>query len=71
MVSTPKAPEVRYPDALPPPPERSDADTASLAEQQRSKFFRKGGRASTMLTGGSGTEGSSSAIRFLGGAART
>lgn len=71
MVSTPKAPEVRYPDPLPPPPERTDADTSALAEEQRAKFFRKGGRASTMLTGGSGTEGGTSAIRFLGGASRT
>lgn len=71
MVSTPKMPEVRYPDLLPPPPERSDAQTQALAEAQRSRFFRGGGRATTMLTGGSGTEGGTGAIRFLGGAART
>lgn len=71
MVSRPKMPEVRYPDPLPPPPERTDTETARLAEDQRSAFFKRGGRAMTMLTGGSGTEGSASAIRFLGGAART
>lgn len=71
MVSRPKMPEVRYPDPLPPPPERSGSETQALAEQQRSQFFRRGGRATTMLTGGAGTEGDSGAIRFLGGAART
>lgn len=69
-MSSPSPPPVRYPDPLPPPPERSDADTQALAEQQRQKFFR-GSRANTMLTGGEGTGGGSSAIRFLGGAAKT
>lgn len=64
-------PEIRYPDPLPPAPDRSDAQTQALAEQQRSQFFRRGGRAATMLTGGTGTEGGSGAIRFLGAAART
>lgn len=71
MVSTPKMPAVRYPDPLPPPPERSGSETQALAEQQRAQFARRGGRATTMLTGGTGTEGGSGAIRFLGGAART
>lgn len=64
-------PQVQTPDALPPPPERSDPETAALAESQRARFGRGGGRASTMLTGGSGTGGGQSAVRFLGGAART
>lgn len=70
MVSTPKAPAVRYPDPLPPTPERTDAETAALADEQRGQFARRG-RAATMLTGGAGTEGGTSAVRFLGGAART
>ena len=71
LFSKPKMPEVKDPAPLPPPPERSDADTAALAERQRAGFFNRGGRATTMLTGGSGTSGASSAVRFLGGAART
>lgn len=71
MVGKPSMPEVRYPDPVPPAPERSSAQTQALADMQRSQFFRRGGRATTMLTGGTGTEGGSSAIRFLGGAART
>ena len=45
MVSKPKMPDVKYPDPLPPPPERTDAETAGLAEEQRRKFFGRGGRA--------------------------
>lgn len=71
MVSKPDIPAVRYPDPLPPPPERSSSETQALAETQRRQFFGRGGRASTMLTGGEGTGGGSQAIRFLGGAART
>lgn len=71
LFSKPKVPEVRTPDPLPPAPERTAEETAALAEDQRSRFARRSGRAGTMLTGGSGTEGGSSAIRFLGGAART
>lgn len=71
MVARPKMPPVRYPDPLPPPPDRSDAETAALAEQQRAGFFKRGGRAMTMLTGGAGTEGGTAAVRFLGSAART
>lgn len=71
MVGRPKVPEPRYPDPLPPAPERSDAETASLAEDQRSRFFLRGGRAASMLTGGTGAESGTGAARFLGGAART
>lgn len=71
MAGRNKTPAVRYPDPLPAPPERSSADTAALAGEQRSRFFRQGGRATTMLTGGSGAGSGASAIRFLGGAART
>ena len=67
----PKMPEApRVPDALPPAPERTDAETAALAEQQRNRVLRRG-RASTMLTGGAGTDGGSSVVSFLGGSART
>lgn len=68
MVSKPSMPEPRLPDPLPPPPERSDAETEALAEQQRSQFARRGGRAATILTGGLGTEQGSAAVRLLGGA---
>lgn len=64
-------PEVRTPDPLPPAPVRSAEDTASLAARQREGFFRRAGRAATTLTGGSGTNGGISAVRFLGGAAQT
>lgn len=67
MVSTPKMPEVQYPDPPPPAPERSDAETQSMAAAQREKFFKRRGRASTMLTGGTGTDGGMSAARYLGG----
>lgn len=71
MPSAPAAPAVKLPEPLPPPPERSAADTSALATRQRSEFFRRGGRASTMLTGGLGADGGVSAVRFLGTAART
>lgn len=60
------------PRALPAPPERSDEKTASLAESQRSKFSssKSKGRASTFLSGGSTTQGSS-AVRFLGSSGKT
>lgn len=67
----PEAPKAEAPDPLPPAPVRSAEDTSNLAAQQRENFFRRGGRAATMLTGGGGTGGGVSAIRFLGGAART
>lgn len=67
-----KQPEVRYPDPLPPPPERSDAQTQQLVQEQRSKYSRKG-RAATMLMGsgaGSAAPGAtaSHALRMLSGA---
>lgn len=53
------------------PPARSDAETQALAEEQRRRFGgARSGRASTYLTSG-GLSDSSSAVRFLGGAART
>lgn len=69
--STPAPPEVKMPDPAPPAPLRTAEDTAALAANQREGFFRRGGRAATSLTGGGGTGGGVSALRFLGGAART
>lgn len=71
LFSTPKIPTVNMPDPLPPASVRTAADTQQLASDQRRKFANRGGRSSTMLTGGAGTGGGVSAIRFLGGAART
>lgn len=69
--SKPKSPPMpRMPDPLPPPPERSDAETAALAEEQRKRLNPGQGRASTYLTGG-GIDAGSSAVRYLGGSART
>ena len=65
------APSIKPVDPLPPPPERSDAQTLALAAEQRKKFAGAGdGRASTFLTAG-GTTAASSAVKFLGGAGRT
>lgn len=58
------------PPTLPAAPARSDDETLALAEEQRKRFAGGGGRSMTYLTGGGLTQGSS-AIRFLGGAART
>lgn len=67
-----QAPEVKMPDPVPPAPERTSQETASLAEEQRRKFAStRSGRARTILTGGMGGGGGVSALRFLGGAART
>lgn len=56
---------------LPAAPERSDDETASLAEEQRKRYASSGdGRASTFLTAGGTTQGFS-AVRYLGGAAAT
>ena len=63
----PKPPKPTVPNPAPPPLERSSDDIARLAAEQRTK--RSEGRASAMLTGGQGVV--SSAVRFLGGAART
>lgn len=64
MGSRPKTPRVVYPDPPPPAPERNDADTAALAESQRSGFFRRSGRAGTFLNGTGGTA-ATGAMRFL------
>lgn len=74
LFSKPKVPKVAAAPVITPEaiPERTSEQTASLAEEQRRRFFTsQGGRSATMLTGGTGTEGGSSAVRFLGGAART
>lgn len=69
--SKPKSSPVVIPDPLPPPPERTDTETQRLADEQRKRFAGSGGgRASTFLTAG-GTSAGSSAVRFLGGAAST
>jgi hypothetical protein len=63
-------PKVNKPNPLPPAPERNADETAALAAEQRKKAAR-GGRAFTALTGGQGASENYSAVRFLGGAART
>lgn len=69
--SKPKAAPIIMPDPLPPAPERSDAETQALADEQRKRFAgSSAGRAATFLTQG-GTSAASSAVRFLGGAAAT
>lgn len=69
--SKPKAAPVIMPDPLPAAPERSDSETQALADEQRKKFAApSGGRASTWLSSGGVTAGSS-AVRFLGGAKAT
>lgn len=71
FLSKPKAAPVVMPEPLPPAPERTDAATQQLADEQRKKFAgASGGRASTFLTQ-AGTTAGSSAVRFLGGAAAT
>lgn len=65
------APIVVPQEDLPPPPARSDSETAALADEQRKRFGGAGsGRSMTYLTGGGLSQGSS-AIKFLGGAAHT
>jgi hypothetical protein len=62
-----KTAKPKMPPPLPPPAERSDAETAALAESQRKKFGTTGeGRAATFLTS-SGTTPGSAAVRYLGG----
>lgn len=72
ILHKPKSPKpAPLPAPLPPPPVRSDAETQSLAEEQRKRISAQGsGRASTFLTQG-GVDQGSSAVRFLGGAAKT
>lgn len=66
-----KTPKPAMPAPLAPIPERTDEETAALAEVQRKKFATSGeGRASTYLTQ-SGTSSDFSAVRYLGGAGRT
>lgn len=71
LFSKPKTPTVVTPEPPPPAPERSNDETATLAAEQRAKFNKRGGRGFTMLTGGQGAGSGMSAMRFLGGAART
>lgn len=70
IFKTPKTPKVKTPDHLPPPPERTDAETTALAEEQRRRAGSMG-RATTMLTTGQGVSGVTSASRFLGISTRT
>lgn len=64
-------PPAPTPAPLPPAPARSDAQTQSLADAQRKKFNGPAGSASqTYLTGGGASAGSS-AVRYLGGSAKT
>lgn len=69
LFSTPKTPEVRTPDPIPPQTRTAD-QTAELAAEQRRKYAA-GGSAQTWLTGGRGADSGSTTSRFLGGAART
>jgi hypothetical protein len=60
------APEVK---AAVPVPDKSDDEIQNIAERQRRRLFKGDmGRASTMLTGGSGASsaGASKAVRMLG-----
>lgn len=57
------------PAPLPAPPAQTDQATADQADANL-KPFTGGGRAANYLTAG-GTDQSSSAVRFLGGAGRT
>ena len=66
----PKVTPVVKPDPLPPAPERTDTETQVLADEQRKRYASGGGRASTFLSGGGVSQGSS-AVRFLGGASAT
>jgi len=68
---SPPKPKVQKVAEAPPPAERTDAETAALEEEQRKKFAGgTGGRASTFLSGGNLSE-AVSAVRNLGGTART
>lgn len=75
LFSKPQLPEVRSVDPLPPPPERTSTETSALAEQQRARFAKRGGRSSTFLSGarsrGAGGSQGAASVRFLGGAAGT
>lgn len=74
IFSKPKAPAVTQAPIITPEavPERTAEQTSEIADSQRRRFATSGGgRAATMLTGGTGTSGGSQAVRFLGGAART
>jgi hypothetical protein len=57
------------PKPLPPVPNRSASEIQEEAARQRSRFYgTQGGRAMTMLTGGSGVGDTNSAVtRLLGG----
>lgn len=70
-MGSPKPPPVQAVDPLPPPPERSDTETEALAAQQRRRFSRRAGRASTFLTAGRDLTSGSAAVRALGGAGGT
>lgn len=66
LFSSPKSPPVTPP---PPVPRRNDAETQSLAAEQRRKFLsNQGGRSATMLTGATGfTQGfSTGTAKLLG-----
>jgi len=64
MVAKPQAPPVTTPEPLPSAPTRSEAETAALAEEQRTRGSRPG-RASTFLNSGGGM--ASTVGRFLTG----
>ena len=58
------------PKPLPPAPDRTDAQTQALADEQRKRFSGSTGRAANFFTAG-GTTQAATAVRYLGGAAKT
>lgn len=67
LFKKPKVAKPRRPDAPAPPPERNDAETTALADEQRKRALRGGGRASTLYS----KTGESGAVALLGTSART
>lgn len=69
LFKRPKVPTPRRPDPVAPTPERSDGETAALADEQRQKFLAGKGRAATLFS--NQTKSESGAVALLGGAAQT
>lgn len=51
------------------PPDRTGAETASLAARQKQRFTGAGSFTKNYLSGGAGTDGLSTTSRILGGTA--
>lgn len=67
LFKKPKVAKPRRPDAPEPTPQRSDDETAALADEQRKRYLAGSGRASTLFS----KTGESGAVALLGGSART